>query len=100
MVKFGLAGTHGPAAVHPVAEIGNGGNRTTPSLSSRGATSTDPRQPYGRNANMESMALGVFLLDDHEVVRTGLRALLEAGQDIDVVGEASTVTDALRAFPR
>jgi DNA-binding NarL/FixJ family response regulator len=25
--------------------------------------------------------LGAFLLDDHEVVRTGLRALLEAGDD-------------------
>ena len=99
MVEFGLAGPHGPAAVHLVAEIGDGGNRTTPSLSSRGAISAGRRQPYGRNANMESMALGVFLLDDHEVVRTGLRALLEAGQDIDVVGEASTVADALARIP-
>ena len=44
---------------------------------------------------MSSVALGVFLLDDHEVVRTGLRALLEAGDDITVVGEAGTVADAL-----
>jgi two-component system, NarL family, response regulator DevR len=48
---------------------------------------------------MCAMPLGVFLLDDHEVVRTGLRALLEAGQDIDVVGEGSTVTDALARIP-
>jgi len=43
--------------------------------------------------------LGVFLLDDHEVVRTGLRALLDAGQDIDVVGEAGTVAEALARIP-
>ncbi len=45
------------------------------------------------------MPLAVFLLDDHEVVRTGLRALLEAGDDITVVGEAGTVTDALTRIP-
>jgi DNA-binding NarL/FixJ family response regulator len=43
--------------------------------------------------------LGVFLLDDHEVVRTGLRALLEADDDITVVGEAGTVADALLRIP-
>ncbi|HEX4433191.1 MAG TPA: response regulator transcription factor [Acidimicrobiales bacterium] len=48
---------------------------------------------------MSPVPLGVFLLDDHEVVRTGLRALLEAGQDIDVVGEAGTVADALSRIP-
>ena len=30
----------------------------------------------------------VFLLDDHEVVRQGLRALLESTGSIEVVGEA------------
>jgi two-component system response regulator DevR len=43
--------------------------------------------------------LAVFLLDDHEVVRTGLRALLEAGDDITVVGEAGTVAEALSRIP-
>ena len=46
-----------------------------------------------------AVPLGVFLVDDHEVVRTGLRALLEADQDIDVVGEAGTVADALARIP-
>ena len=32
----------------------------------------------------------MFLLDDHEIVRRGLRDLLEAEGDIVVVGEAST----------
>ena len=38
----------------------------------------------------------VFLLDDHEVVRRGLRDLLEQGGDIEVVGEAGRVDEALR----
>ncbi|HEU5158442.1 MAG TPA: response regulator transcription factor [Streptosporangiaceae bacterium] len=37
----------------------------------------------------------VFLLDDHEVVRRGVAALLEAEDDIEVVGEAGTVAQAL-----
>ncbi|MGA2305474.1 MAG: response regulator transcription factor [Acidimicrobiales bacterium] len=45
------------------------------------------------------MTLRVFLLDDHEVVRSGLRGLLEAGDDIKVVGEAGTVADALARIP-
>ena len=32
------------------------------------------------------MGVTVFVLDDHELVRTGLRALLEAEDDITVVG--------------
>jgi two-component system, NarL family, response regulator DevR len=41
----------------------------------------------------------VFLLDDHEVVRRGVRDLLEAAGDIEVVGEASTADEALRRVP-
>lgn len=42
--------------------------------------------------------ISVFLLDDHAVVRAGLRAVLEAGADIDVVGEAGTVADAVEGI--
>jgi two-component system, NarL family, response regulator DevR len=45
------------------------------------------------------VSLGVFLLDDHQVVRTGLRTLLEATDDIVVVGEAGTVAEALARIP-
>ena len=45
------------------------------------------------------MTLGVFLLDDHEVVRGGLTALFEATEDIVVVGEASTIAEALARIP-
>jgi DNA-binding NarL/FixJ family response regulator len=41
----------------------------------------------------------VFLLDDHEVVRRGLRDLLEAAGGIEVVGEAGTADEAIRRIP-
>jgi len=45
------------------------------------------------------VTLGVFLVDDHEVVRSGLRSLLEATDDIVVVGEAGTVAEAMARIP-
>lgn len=45
------------------------------------------------------MAIGVFLLDDHEVVRVGLRQLLEAEPDIEVVGEAGSASEARSRVP-
>lgn len=41
----------------------------------------------------------VFLLDDHEIVRRGLRELLEAEDDLVVVGEAATAAEALQRIP-
>ncbi|MBC7639569.1 MAG: response regulator transcription factor, partial [Rhodoferax sp.] len=41
----------------------------------------------------------VFLLDDHEVVRRGLRELLEADGDIVVVGESGLAEEAKRRIP-
>ncbi|GAA3641631.1 response regulator transcription factor [Microbacterium awajiense] len=38
----------------------------------------------------------VFLVDDHEVVRRGIAQLLHTAGDLEVVGEAGTVADALR----
>jgi DNA-binding NarL/FixJ family response regulator len=45
------------------------------------------------------MATRVFLLDDHQVVREGVRRLLEADQDLTVVGEAGSAEEALAAIP-
>ena len=45
------------------------------------------------------MAIRIFLLDDHEVVRRGLRELLEAEDDLEVVGEAGTAEEALSRIP-
>ena len=41
----------------------------------------------------------VFLLDDHEVVRRGVQELLDAEDDIEVVGEAGSVERALARLP-
>jgi DNA-binding NarL/FixJ family response regulator len=45
------------------------------------------------------MTIRVFLLDDHEVVRVGVRQLLDAEPGIEVVGEASTAAQALTRVP-
>jgi DNA-binding NarL/FixJ family response regulator len=45
------------------------------------------------------MTVRVFLLDDHEVVRRGVRDLLEAEDDFEVVGEAATAEEARQRIP-
>ncbi|MFI7065245.1 response regulator [Kribbella sp. NPDC050124] len=45
------------------------------------------------------MTIKVFLLDDHEVVRLGLRQLLEGEPDIEVIGEAGTAAQAVARVP-
>ncbi|WP_030914272.1 response regulator [Streptosporangium amethystogenes] len=41
----------------------------------------------------------VFLVDDHEVVRRGVAALLESEGDIEVIGEAGTAESAVARIP-
>jgi two-component system response regulator DevR len=48
---------------------------------------------YGR------VAIRVFLLDDHELVREGIRSFLESDDEIEVVGEAATGQEALTRVP-
>jgi two-component system, NarL family, response regulator DevR len=45
------------------------------------------------------MTTKVFLLDDHEVVRRGLRELFESEDDLTVVGEGATAEEALARVP-
>ncbi len=42
----------------------------------------------------------LLLVDDHEVLRSGLRMLLESQEDIQIVGEAGTAAEALEAVER
>ena len=37
----------------------------------------------------------VYLLDDHDIIRSGLRALVEREGDLTVVGEATTAATGL-----
>ena len=47
----------------------------------------------------EPEKISVYLLDDHEVVREGLRALLEGAGDITVVGESGSAQEATHRIP-
>lgn len=46
-----------------------------------------------------AMAIRLFLVDDHELVLRGLKALVATEADIEVVGEATTVALALSRVP-
>jgi DNA-binding NarL/FixJ family response regulator len=59
---------------------------------------SDTGQP-GPGGTEPDGKIKVFLLDDHEIVRRGVRELLEAEPDIEVVGEAGTAASALARIP-
>ena len=42
----------------------------------------------------------ILLVDDHAVLRSGLRLLLEREPDLEPIGEAATAEEAIRALPR
>ena len=48
---------------------------------------------------MDKKPIRVFLLDDHEVVRRGLRDLLESEGDIEIVGESGSAKEAIARIP-
>jgi DNA-binding NarL/FixJ family response regulator len=48
---------------------------------------------------MGPVTIRVFLLDDHELVREGIRGLLESDDAIEVVGEAATGQEAMSRIP-
>jgi DNA-binding NarL/FixJ family response regulator len=49
---------------------------------------------------MPAAELRVMLVDDHEVVREGLRALLDRREGMHVVGEAGSVSEAIKVAAR
>jgi two-component system response regulator DevR len=52
-------------------------------------------QPTGTSPD----SIRVYLLDDHEIVRRGIRDLLESAGDIVVVGESGLAAEAMRHIP-
>ena len=62
------------------------------------AARCEEKQPMNQTAPVRRR-IGVFLLDDHEIVRRGVKELLEAEPDIVVVGEAGTAESALARIP-
>ncbi|MFN2519032.1 MAG: response regulator [Jatrophihabitantaceae bacterium] len=55
--------------------------------------------PTGLNPGRRDAAIRVFLLDDHEIVRRGIADLLDAEDDIVIVGEADSAAQALKRIP-
>jgi DNA-binding NarL/FixJ family response regulator len=49
---------------------------------------------------MKPSSTSIVLIDDHEMVRRGLRALLHLEPDLTIVGEASTVANGVAAVER
>jgi len=45
-------------------------------------------------------AVGIVLVDDHAIVRQGLRSILERERDLRIVGEASTADEAMTVVER
>ncbi len=62
-----------------------------------GANPTDavPASSATGTHEMPASMLRVMLVDDHEIVRAGIRSLLEAVPEFEVVAEAGTVTEAI-----
>lgn len=46
------------------------------------------------------MTTRVFVVDDHDVIRRGIAALVDAEQDLELVGEAGSVAEALAWVPK
>ena len=42
------------------------------------------------------MRINLLLVDDHAVVRSGLRMLLEGEKDVEIVGEAGSASEAIK----
>jgi two-component system response regulator DevR len=45
------------------------------------------------------VSIRIFLVDDHEIVRRGVADLFEDEPDLEIVGEAATVAEALARIP-
>ena len=48
---------------------------------------------------MNAAPIRVFLADDHEIVRRGIAAMIDGQDDMEVVGEAATATQARMRIP-
>jgi len=51
------------------------------------------------SSDRSNRSVRVYLLDDHEIVRRGLRELLEADGSIEVIGESGLAAEATRRIP-
>ncbi|MGC4098026.1 MAG: response regulator transcription factor [Nitrospira sp.] len=68
------------------------------------AARTDNNQTFSLakllKAPMKSTTTSIVLIDDHEIVRIGLRSLLQLEPDMIIIGEAGTVAEGVAAVRR
>ena len=67
-----------------------------PQNSAHDATRIDTAQNRGRRPPPAKGRIRILIVDDHEVVRHGLRQALEREADMEIIGEAGTGMDAVR----
>ena len=60
-------------------------------MHSEGQPAPAASDPTASDTAPDESRVRVFLVDDHELVRRGLRDLLSTADDIEVVGEAASV---------
>jgi two-component system, NarL family, response regulator DevR len=60
---------------------------------------TDPLSTLRNDTPERLSVVTVFLVDDHEVVRRGLIELLSADPELDVIGQADSVAQAMAQIP-
>jgi two-component system, NarL family, response regulator DevR len=65
----------------------------------RVSTTSQFAVPGHQHWQYSTMAIRVFLLDDHPLVREGIRSLLQSEPDIEVVGDAGTAAEAMTRVP-
>jgi two-component system response regulator DevR len=63
------------------------------------APSNEGERSVANDEPTQQRAIRAFLLDDHEVVRQGLRTLVEADGSIEVVGESGSAREATSRIP-
>lgn len=51
-------------------------------------------------SNTSSESIKILIIDDHAIVRAGLRMLIESRQNLEVVGETGCGADALASIAR
>jgi DNA-binding NarL/FixJ family response regulator/class 3 adenylate cyclase len=85
-----------PEHLHQLVHTGRGGRSEIEEDRSEPATATEGMH----TVSDESAPIRVMLVDDHMVVRRGLRGFLELIRDFDVVGEADNGREAVSAADR
>jgi two-component system, NarL family, response regulator LiaR len=73
---------------------------TDPDTGARADTGTDTGTGTGTAPDGAARRLRLLLVDDHEMVRVGLRSFLSLQDDMTVAGEAGSAEQALALIPR